>query len=107
MARQTKAVFSVPFHYSVPERIGLGLSRSGTKILFTTLANIFALAIIWYFVDVVPVREFCLFAITVNITDWFMLHTFYLTVSSSRVPQRGSCGLTLFRSYQSMHNVWS
>jgi hypothetical protein len=51
------------------------------KILYTTLANIFALAIIWYFVDVVPVREFCLFAITVHITDWFMLHTFYLTVS--------------------------
>lgn len=79
---QTKAVFSVPFHYSVPERIGLGLSRSGLKILFTSLTNILALGIIWFFVDVGSVREFCLFAITVNITDWFMLHTFYLTVCS-------------------------
>jgi hypothetical protein len=78
---KTKAVFSVPFHYSVPERIGLGLSRSGLKILFTSLTNILALGIIWFFVDVGSVREFCLFAITVNITDWFMLHTFYLTVS--------------------------
>lgn len=69
------------------------MSRSGTTILFTTLTNILALAIIWYFVDVVPVREFCLFAITVNITDWFMLHTFYLTVSSA-LPPRGGCFAT-------------
>jgi hypothetical protein len=61
-------VFSVPFHYSVPERIGIGLSRSGLKILFTSLTNILALAIIWFFVDVGSVREFCLFAITVNIS---------------------------------------
>lgn len=94
-------MFSVPFHYSVPERIGLGLSRSGLKILFTSLTNILALATIWYLVDVVPVREFCLFAITVNITDWFMLHTFYLTARPLVLDERNvelisrSCRLML------------
>lgn len=36
---------------------------------------------LWLLVDLQPVREFCVFAATVVITDWFMLHTFFLTVS--------------------------
>lgn len=78
---QTRAVFSIPFSYSVPERIGLALSKVGTRIAYTTLTNILLLALIWLLVDVTSVQEFCIFVIVVNITDWFMLHTFYLTVS--------------------------
>ena len=81
---QTKAVFSIPFNYSVPVRIGLGLSKVGTSIALTSLTDLGILSIVWIFVNVRPVREFCLFAATVIITDWFMLHTFFLTVCHSR-----------------------
>ena len=78
---KTKAVFSVPFTHSVPVRIGLGLSKVGTTIAITSFTDVALLLLIWLFVNVRPVREFCLFAAVVIITDWFMLHTFFLTVS--------------------------
>lgn len=77
---QTKAVFSVPFSHSVPVRIGLGLSKVGTTIALTSLTDLVLLLGIWLCVNLRPVREFCLFAAVVIITDWFMLHTFFLTV---------------------------
>lgn len=77
-------MFSVPFTYSVPVRIGLGLSKVGTTIALTSLTDLALLGIVWLCVNLAPVREFCLFAAVVIITDWFMLHTFFLTVSLVR-----------------------
>jgi len=85
---QTKAVFSVPFNHSVPVRIGLGLSKVGTTIALTSLTDLVLLLGIWLCVNLRPVREFCLFAAVVIITDWFMLHTFFLTASRMfSIPQ--------------------
>ncbi|KAK4684904.1 hypothetical protein P7C73_g5258, partial [Tremellales sp. Uapishka_1] len=82
MSTLTKAVFSVPFSYSVPVRIGLGLSKVGTTIAITSLTDLMLLGVVWLCIGLRPVREFCLFASVVIITDWFMLHTFFLTVLS-------------------------
>lgn len=84
---QTKAVFSVPFTYSVPARIGLGLSKVGSTIASTSLTRLAVLLLIWLCVNLRPVQEFCLFAAVVIITDWFMLHTFFLTVCRLRHPK--------------------
>jgi len=80
LSSQTKAVFSIPFNFSVPVRIGLGLSKVGTTIALTSLTDLGLLSLVWLCVNLRPVREFCLFAAVVIITDWFMLHTFFLTV---------------------------
>ncbi|WRT65676.1 uncharacterized protein IL334_002621 [Kwoniella shivajii] len=82
MSTLTKAIFSIPFTHSVPVRIGLGLSKVGTTIALTSLTDLLVLGIVWLCVNLRPVREFCLFAAVVIITDWFMLHTFFLTVLS-------------------------
>lgn len=83
---QTKAVFSVPFTYSVPVRIGIGLSKVGSTIALTSLTDLALLGFVWLCVHLQPVREFCVFAAVVIVTDWFMLHTFFLTVScASRI----------------------
>lgn len=82
MSTLIKAVFAVPFEYSVPVRIGLGLSKVGKTIATTSLTDLALLLFIWFCVNLRPVREFCLFAAVVIITDWFMLHTFFLTVLS-------------------------
>ncbi|WVN85733.1 uncharacterized protein L203_100884 [Cryptococcus depauperatus CBS 7841] len=82
MSTLTKAIFSIPFTHSVPVRIGLGLSKVGTTISLTSLTDLAVLAIVWLCVNLKPVREFCLFAAVVIITDWFMLQTFFLTVLS-------------------------
>ncbi|WWC87874.1 uncharacterized protein L201_002772 [Kwoniella dendrophila CBS 6074] len=82
MSTLTKAIFSIPFSHSVPVRIGLGLSKVGTTITFTSLTDLLVLGIVWLCVKIQPVREFCLFAAVVIIVDWFMLHTFFLTVLS-------------------------
>ncbi|ORY27431.1 sterol-sensing domain of SREBP cleavage-activation-domain-containing protein [Naematelia encephala] len=82
MSTLTKAVFSVPFTYSVPVRIGLALSKVGTTITITSLTDLLVLGVVWLCIGLAPVREFCLFAAVVIITDWFMLHTFFLTVLS-------------------------
>ncbi|WVQ93411.1 hypothetical protein IAU59_000481 [Kwoniella sp. CBS 9459] len=82
MSTLTKAIFSIPFNHSVPVRIGLGLSKVGTTIALTSLSDLAVLGVVWLCVNLQPVREFCLFAAVVIITDWFMLHTFFLTVLS-------------------------
>ncbi|KAL7419633.1 hypothetical protein Q5752_005546 [Cryptotrichosporon argae] len=82
MSTLTRAVFSVPFSYSVPVRIGIGLSKVGSTIAITSLTDLFLMLAVWLLVDLKPVREFCLFSAVVIITDWFMLHTFFLTVLS-------------------------
>ncbi|WWC68655.1 uncharacterized protein I206_102586 [Kwoniella pini CBS 10737] len=82
MSTLTKAIFSIPFSHSVPVRIGLGLSKVGTTIALTSLTDLLVLGVVWVCVNLQPVREFCLFAAVVIITDWFMLHTFFLTVLS-------------------------
>ncbi|WVF65759.1 hypothetical protein IAT40_000492 [Kwoniella sp. CBS 6097] len=82
MSTLTKAIFSIPFNHSVPVRIGLGLSKVGTTIALTSLTDLAVLGVVWLCVNLQPVREFCLFAAVVIITDWFMLHTFFLTVLS-------------------------
>ncbi|OCF44969.1 hypothetical protein I317_01251 [Kwoniella heveanensis CBS 569] len=82
MSTLTKAIFSIPFNHSVPVRIGLGLSKVGTTIALTSLTDLAVLGIVWLCVNLQPIREFCLFAAVVIITDWFMLHTFFLTVLS-------------------------
>lgn len=81
MSTLTKAVFSIPFNYSVPVRIGLGLSKVGATIALTSLTDLAMLGLTWLCVHLQPVREFCVFAAVVIVTDWFMLHTFFLTVS--------------------------
>ncbi|WWD16532.1 hypothetical protein CI109_100959 [Kwoniella shandongensis] len=82
MSTLTKAIFSIPFTHSVPARIGLGLSKVGSTIALTSLTDLVVLGVVWLCVNLQPVREFCLFAAVVIITDWFMLHTFFLTVLS-------------------------
>ncbi len=67
----------------MPVRIGLGLSKVGRNIAITSLTDLALLMSFWFMVPVRPVREFCLFAAVVIITDWFMLHTFFLTVSEN------------------------
>lgn len=79
--QQTKAVFSVPFTYSVPARIGLALSKVGTSISITSLSDLVLLGVVWFVANIRPVREFCVFAAVLIVTDWFMLNTFFLTVS--------------------------
>jgi hypothetical protein len=81
LIQQTKAVFSVPFTYSVPARIGLALSKVGTSISITSLSDLVLLGVVWFVVNIRPVREFCVFAAVLIVTDWFMLNTFFLTVS--------------------------
>lgn len=80
MSTLTKAVFSIPFSHSVPVRIGLGLRKVGTTIALTSLTDLALLGITWLVFQMQPVREFCVFAAVVIVTDWFMLHTFFLTV---------------------------
>ncbi|WVQ79132.1 hypothetical protein IAT38_001227 [Cryptococcus sp. DSM 104549] len=82
MSTLTQAIFSIPFTHSVPVRIGLGLSKVGTTIALTSLTDLALLGVVWLCVNLQPVREFCLFAAVVIVTDWFMLHTFFLTVLS-------------------------
>lgn len=82
MSTLTQAIFSIPFTHSVPVRIGLGLSKVGTTIALTSLTDLGILSVVWLCVNLQPVREFCLFAAVVIVTDWFMLHTFFLTVLS-------------------------
>ncbi|TXT09040.1 hypothetical protein VHUM_02514 [Vanrija humicola] len=82
MSALTKAVFSVPFDHSVPVRIGIGLSKVGSQIALTSLTDLALLGIVWLCVHLRPVREFCVFASVVIVTDWFMLNTFFLTVLS-------------------------
>ncbi|KAK8861558.1 hypothetical protein IAR55_002380 [Kwoniella newhampshirensis] len=82
MSTLTKAIFSIPFTHSVPARIGLGLSKVGSTIALTSLTDLIVLGVVWLCFNLQPVREFCLFAAVVIITDWFMLHTFFLTVLS-------------------------
>ncbi|ORX33700.1 sterol-sensing domain of SREBP cleavage-activation-domain-containing protein [Kockovaella imperatae] len=82
MATLTKAVFSVPFSHSVPARIGMGLSKVGPGIAWASFTDLCILALVSLCVNVRPVTEFCRFASLVIITDWFMLHTFFLTVLS-------------------------
>ncbi|KAL1411339.1 hypothetical protein Q8F55_002290 [Vanrija albida] len=82
MSALTKAVFSVPFEHSVPVRIGIGLSKVGSTIALTSLTDLALLGIVWLCVHLRPVREFCVFASVVIVTDWFMLNTFFLTVLS-------------------------
>lgn len=80
MSTLTKAVFSIPFSHSVPVRIGLGLRKVGTTIALTSLTDLALLGITWLVFHMQPVREFCVFAAVVIVTDYFMLHTFFLTV---------------------------
>ncbi|CAK9781221.1 hypothetical protein CC85DRAFT_331531 [Cutaneotrichosporon oleaginosum] len=82
MSTLTKAVFSIPFSHSVPVRIGLGLRKVGTTIAITSLTDLAVLGITFLVFHIQPVREFCVFAAVVIVTDWFMLHTFFLTVLS-------------------------
>jgi hypothetical protein len=79
-------VFSIPFTYSVPVRIGLALNKVGTTISLTSLTDLVLLFVVWLCVNLRPVREFCVFAAVVIITDWFMLHTFFLTVGRPSLP---------------------
>jgi hypothetical protein len=44
------------------------------------MTDVGLLLTVWALVDLRPVREFCLFAAVVILTDYFMLHTFFLTV---------------------------
>ncbi|BEI93147.1 uncharacterized protein CcaverHIS019_0507750 [Cutaneotrichosporon cavernicola] len=82
MSSLTKAVFSIPFSHSVPVRIGLGLRKVGTTIAITSLTDLALLGVTWLLFPLQQVREFCVFAAVVIVTDWFMLHTFFLTVLS-------------------------
>ena len=65
----------------MPDRIGLALAKVGATLTLTSLADLTLLAIVGYFVNIRAVREFCLFAGIVIFVDWWMLHTFFLTVS--------------------------
>jgi hypothetical protein len=87
-------VFSIPFTYSVPVRIGLALNKVGTTISLTSLTDLVLLFVVWLCVNLRPVREFCVFAAVVIVTDWFMLHTFFLTVGRSAFPSP-SCSVAL------------
>ena len=82
MSSLTRAVFSVPFKYSVPVRIGIALSRVGSTISIVSFSDLVLLGLVWLVVKIPPVREFCVFAAVLIVTDWFMLHTFFLTVLS-------------------------
>jgi hypothetical protein len=82
MSSLTRAVFSVPFTYSVPVRIGIALSRVGSTISIVSFSDLVLLGLVWLLVKIPPVREFCVFAAVLIVTDWFMLHTFFLTVLS-------------------------
>lgn len=82
MSVLTRAVFSVPFTHSVPERIGIGLSKVGGTMFLTSCTDLLILAFVSLCVHLQPVREFCIFAAVVIIADWFMLNTFFLTVLS-------------------------
>lgn len=64
-------------------RIGIALSKVGSTISITSLSDLVLLGIVWLVVGIPPVREFCVFAAVLIITDWFMLHTFFLTVSTT------------------------
>ncbi len=79
---QTRAVHSIPVSESVPDRIGLGLAKVGPKLFMTSITDIAVLAIVGLVVQLRPVREFCTFASVLIFVDWWMLHTFYLTVLS-------------------------
>ena len=65
----------------MPVRIGLGLRKVGPAIALTSLTDLGVLAVVAFVVNLRPVRDFCVFAGLVIITDWFMLQTFFLTVS--------------------------
>lgn len=64
-------------------RIGIALSKVGTTISITSISDLILLGLVWLLVGIPPVREFCVFAAVLIVTDWFMLHTFFLTVSAT------------------------
>jgi hypothetical protein len=75
-------VHSIPVSASVPDRIGLGLAKVGPKLFVTSVTDIFILAVVGFAINLRPVREFCTFACVLIFVDWWMLHTFFLTVLS-------------------------
>lgn len=82
MSAVTRAVYSVPVSYSVPDRVGLGLAKAGPSLLFTSLSDIAILTIIGLICPLRPIRDFCLFASILIVVHFWMLVTFYLTVLS-------------------------
>ncbi len=79
---QTRAVHSIPVSASVPDRIGLGLAKVGPRLFMTSVTDILILATVGFAINLRPVREFCTFACVLIFVDWWMLHTFFLTVLS-------------------------
>jgi hypothetical protein len=75
----------------------------GARIAIKSLGDLALLGVIWVCVNLRPVREICVFASVVIVTDWFMLHTFFLTVSIEVSLFRILADLT--RSYLSMLSV--
>ncbi|KAJ9109918.1 hypothetical protein QFC19_001898 [Naganishia cerealis] len=82
MATLIKAVYSTPITYSVPDRIGFGLAKAGPTLFITSVSDILALCFIAWTVKLGPVRDLCLYASVLIFVDWWMLHTFFLTVVS-------------------------
>ena len=86
----TQSVISTPGHLDVKIKIAQGLSKEGwniTKNLFaelTILSFIFLLGI-WDLGD--SVQEFCHLAIMGVISDFFLQHSFFITILSLDVSQ--------------------
>lgn len=66
----------------MPDRIGFGLAKAGPTLFITSVSDILALCFIAWTVKLGPVRDLCLYASVLIFVDWWMLHTFFLTVIS-------------------------
>ena len=59
-----------------------GLAAAGLPITLTVVSDMLLMAVIASLTPVAAVREFCIFAILLLITDWFMQMTFFVTILS-------------------------
>jgi Sterol-sensing domain of SREBP cleavage-activation len=78
----TNALVSTPVELPVSTRMAQGLASVGVPVTLTVISDIVLIGFIASATPVAAVREFCIFAIFLLITDWSMQMSFFATVLS-------------------------
>ncbi|KAJ3415806.1 hypothetical protein HDV05_004079 [Chytridiales sp. JEL 0842] len=77
----TNAVVTTSLDLPVKERVGLGLSKVGSKMTASLAGELFFLLTVSMF-NIPALQEFCLFASVAVVMDFFMQITFFTTILS-------------------------
>ncbi|KAJ3098198.1 hypothetical protein HDU97_004207 [Phlyctochytrium planicorne] len=75
----TNGVVTTSLDLPVKERVGLGLSRVGTKMSISLAGELFFLLLVST-INIPSLQEFCLFASVAIVMDFFMQITFFVTI---------------------------